>query len=233
MVLGHWQTKAKWLADVETNFIPSTILGLLALVLGFTFSMAVSRYDTRRDQIVKEANSIGTAYLRAELMPDQYPEQLKSLIKHYLEVRIQFHAVKDDLIKDEEIAAHTAKFQTEIWKLMVDISRTHNTPITALTVAAMNEMFDAGSERTFASKNRIPELVFLLLFLVAGIGVASMGFMESVRNEKPFFNVVVLSVLFALVIGLILDIDRPQKGFIQTNQLPLLELRESLNQESR
>jgi hypothetical protein len=226
--LGRWEKKVAWMTGEESNFTPSTILGLLALVLGFTFSMAVARFDSRRTLVVQEANAIGTAYLRSDLLPDNSPQILKPLIKNYLDVRIQFHGIKGDRNRASEVALRTEELQGKIWELVMQTSRSHNNPLMAITVAAMNDMFDASSERTYASTNRIPELVYFLLFLVAGIGVASLGFMEGLRKDRSLFNVVVLSILFALVIGAILDIDRPQRGFIQNNQLPLLELRDSL-----
>ncbi len=225
---GRFLNKKYGSQDDASNFIPSTILGLLALVLGFTFSMAVSRFDSRRNMILQEANAIGTAVLRVDFMPKEFQVPLRDLFKDYIQVRIDYHRIRGDEQRAREIHQRTSDLQGKIWAHLRSITEKNKDPITALMVNATNEVFDVSSEREQSSKNRIPELVYFLLFFICFAGIGSLGYLGGRKNENNIFNVSVLTILFALVMGLIMDIDRPQRGLIQTNQEPLIQLQQSL-----
>ncbi|WP_220128814.1 hypothetical protein [Bdellovibrio sp. KM01] len=224
--IGNKRKSVKAPAD-GSNFVPTTILGLMALVLGFTFSMAVSRFDQRKNALVQEANAIGTAYLRAQLLPPQFGNNLQSLLKEYVDVRISFHQTKADRLKQNEVDERTSRLQDQIWKSLIPLTSQHKDPIVALTVASVNDVFDRTSERKSTSLNRIPELVYFILISIGVFGVFSMGYVDGRSKNGTVFNIIVLSFLFSLVISLVLDIDRPQRGLIQNDQRPLLELKES------
>lgn len=225
---GRFHRRLKDADEDSTNFAPTTILGLMALVLGFTFSMSVAHYENRRNLVIQEANAIGTAYLRADLLPQAAKEKVKILLKQYVDLRIEFNNFKADQKSIDELKMKTRMVQSDIWNTLMPLTEKFRDPIMALSVNAMNTVFDSESERTSATEHRIPELVYILLYLIGAIGVGSLGYLEGLRGNKSLFNIFALSVLFSLVIGLIMDIDRPRRGLIKTDQQAMIQLKESL-----
>ncbi|WP_374077649.1 hypothetical protein [Bdellovibrio bacteriovorus] len=210
--------------NVINEILPTSILGLLALLLGFTFSMSISRFDNRKHLVLKEANSIGTAYLRTDLLPSPQREQVKTLLQEYTAHRLTFF---------QNIRTNTADYQkksqdlqTQIWKTAVDVSGSLQGPVTSLVIQSLNDVIDTDGERVFATYDHVPEVVYYVIMLITLLGVGSLSYVVGAKGQRmlaPLF----LSVLFALVIGLIQDLDRPGRGMIQIGEESLIQLQQS------
>lgn len=136
--------------------IQGAVLGLLSLLLAFTFAMAVDRYDTRRGLVLKEANAIGTTYLRASLLPDTHQAPVKDLLRHYVDTRLTYWPVVDDPAKRAEGIRLIRDIQTQLWKHATESAKEAPTDITATFIESLNQTIDTNAERIAAMRAEIP-----------------------------------------------------------------------------
>ena len=203
------------------------MLGLLALLLGFTFSMAVSRYDTRRSLVLKEANAIGTAWLRAGLLPEAQRARVKELLRRYLDVRLKYEALSRDPGQFAEGRRLSTQLQNELWQ-HAEVAAALPNPVTATFVTALNEVIDTDAERIAAARNQIPTGVWGLLIIVAGFGCFTTSYGSGAHGARSMFTNLFLPGLIAIVITLIFDLTHARQGIIGISQHPLIELQGSI-----
>ncbi|MFM2004902.1 MAG: hypothetical protein RLZZ09_557 [Pseudomonadota bacterium] len=208
--------------------LQASVLGLLALLLGFSFSMAVDRYDQRRDLVVSEANSIGTTYLRAALLPDKERQAIRGLLHQYIGKRLEFYDA--DRNADQIAAAERqgAAIQQAMWAHTLNAGKLYNTPLTAAFVTALNETFDRDTEQLAAMRNYVPAPVWVLLIFVAFCGVGITGYDAGASGKRMWFNQTLLPLLIATVITILVDLDSPRRGLVGISQESLIELEHNL-----
>jgi hypothetical protein len=193
----------------DFNIVRNAALTLLALIIGFSFSMAVSRYDQRKNY-EEEANAIGTEYARADLLPAEDAAGVRSLLKGYIDQRILFYLARDQL-QISQIDADTAKLQGDLWSTIAHAAASHPTPVVALAAAGMNDVLNSQGYTQAAWWNRIPSAAWGLMGLIAISCNLLIGYGEH-RTRT-----LVLSILPAIVsisFFLIADIDSPRGGVI-------------------
>jgi ABC-type multidrug transport system fused ATPase/permease subunit len=215
-------------ASDETQVLATALL-LLALLLGFTFSMALSRYDTRRDEIVKEANDIGTAWLRAGLAGNPAGTALQARLADYAATRVNradaHDEADDDRAADREMRRKGAQLRREIWSLAAAATLPdRSTAQSAALIAAVNAVLDRATTREAAIDARVPSQVILLLIGYATIAALLLGYVLGAFGSHHRLATTVLFVLLATTIMLIMDLDRPQDGAIRVSQQPMLDL---------
>lgn len=186
-------------------------LTLLGLIIGFSFSMAVSRYDLRKNYEEAEANAIGTEYLRADLLPPAVGTRVRGLLASYLEQRILFFQVRDRH-RLEEINAKTITLQNELWLAVAQFGAAQPTPVSALVLSGMNDVLNSQGYTQAALWNRIPIGAWVLLFLVSIACNILIGFSERHSERVALF---VLPTIVAIALFLIADIDSPRGGVIR------------------
>jgi hypothetical protein len=213
--------------------VQGATLGLLALLLGFTFAMAVNRYETKRDLVLKEANAIGTTFLRAGLLPEASRAPVKELLLRYLDMRIQYYYLAGDREKLLEGIRRSTEIENALWGHVETAAVEAPTPITATFILSLNEMIDTDAERIATFYNRIPLGVWLLLYIVAGFGCFTTGYTGGTRGARSAFNSALVPMLIAVVILLIFDLMHARQGIIGISQQPLSDLRASLSNTSR
>lgn len=153
------------------------ILGLLGLLLGFTFAMSLSRYDLRKNLVTQEANAIGTAFLRAQLLPEPEKQEVADLLRKYVNIRIDFFQTGVDQLRLDQIDGETNKLQDEIWlRLSSAIARDDRPVTTGLFQQSLNEAFDLQVDRLAAMENHVPESVLILLVLIALLDAFCIGY---------------------------------------------------------
>jgi hypothetical protein len=208
--------------------IQGAVLGLLGLLLGFTFALAANRYDARRELVLQEANSIGTTYLRASLLSDAHKTGVEALLATYVDARIDFYRAGEDdaLVAAAEKAA--ARIQGELWKHAVAAGRESPTPVVTSFIVSLNETIDLDAARLHALRTHVPGAVWLLVLAVATGGCFAAGYGGGAGGARSIFADVALPILIAVVITLIADIDRPRGGLIGSDQRPLYDLKASL-----
>ena len=209
-----------------TGSIQASILGLLALLLGFTFSMSMQRYDNRSMALIDEANTIGTAQLRAQLLPEQFREEAGSLLQQYTRLRVEIGQL--DLTKARERNAYNVKIvdlQNRLWSLAVAATEVDPRPVTTGTfVTSLNDVIDSQGKRNALLQMQVPEVVLLLLFVVFISSGGIMGYSAGLSGTRMFAPIALVSTLIALIVFIIVDLDRPKRGLILVNQGPMVEL---------
>ena len=208
--------------------IQGAVLGLLGLLLGFTFAMAVQRYDTRRGLVLQEANAIGTTYLRASLLPDAHQAPVKDLLRNYLDLRLKYGPLAGDPAKLAEGMRLFRDNQTELWKHATEAAKEAPNDITATFIEALNQTIDTDAERIAALRANIPSGVWLLLVMVAAFGCVTTSYGAGADGARSQLGSVFFPLLITVVIVLIFDISHSRGGLIQISQEPLIDLQQSI-----
>ncbi len=201
-------------------------LGLLAFMLAFTFGLAATRFEDRTKIVGEEANTIGTTYLRAELLPEPYQSQIRGLLRDYVDVRLEaIQRGKLDLS-----LARSNELQGKLWSLAVANAALDTKSIpSGLFIEALNEMIDIHSRRVFVGvRNRIPGVIWLTLYLISMLAMGGMGYQEGLASAYRTLVAPGLVLTFSLVMVLIADLDRPQEGFMRVSQQAMLDLKASV-----
>jgi hypothetical protein len=223
--------------DVETERaygvstgVKASIFGLVALILGFTYSMTSSGFDDRQRLVLDEANSIGTCYLRAGLLSDGSAGAVRGALRRYMDLRIQLF---DQGLDPEAYRRNSAAMDVQLdalWK-SVEASARGEPDLTrnSLIVPAANAVIDLSSTRAWSVRNHVPPTVILLLGIcMVASGILSGHSFGQVHRPSTYLWVV-QNLLFALVLYVVLDFDRPRRGLIRVDEQPLIEQRNSMN----
>lgn len=213
----------------EEGYLVSAALGLLALLLGFTFSLALDRYETRRNLVVVEANALGTAWLRADLLPDAPRAAIRDSLAAYADTRLAMAAAGEDRVRVAATEVRTARYQQVSWRLAVGAAgQLEDAPYGAALLASLNDVYDATSARHAALRTRIPGEVALVLGLYALIAAGILGYTTARGRLRHRAATTALLGLLAMTIGLIVDLDRPRSGAITVDQSPMEDVRATM-----
>ncbi len=227
--IGAWLRK--WMGNPgednrdDFKFVVGGTLTLLGLIIGFTFSMAVERYNQRKNLEQQEANAIGTEYDRADLLPPTDTAKVRALLKSYLDQRISSYTLRDEQ-RSRQIVAQTSRLQTEMWSAVSKSAAAQPSPLTALNVAGMNEVLDRQGDAQAARWNRIPVAAWALLILMSIFCNLLMGYGVLQRSRFVFL---VLPIALSISLFLIAEIDSPGRGIIRVQPQNLESLSESLH----
>jgi hypothetical protein len=214
----------------QTNSVLASMLGLLALLLGFTFSLALQRYEDRSQAVVGESNAIGTAYLRARLLPIELRSEMQSQLRQYLSVRIrEGRADPGDTAERASMARQTNMIAAQLWDQAVRAVEIDGRPATTgLFIQSLNELFDASDKRQSAFDRHVPEIVLFIMFATFIMTTATLGYASGVSGHRVTLAAFTLVMLITFVVYLIIDLDRPKRGFIQVSQEILLNLQRTI-----
>ena len=214
--------------DVREDFgvILAATLTLLGLIIGFSFAMAMSRYDQRKNYEAAEANAIGTEYVRADLLSAPDAAKVRALLRNYLDQRVLFYMARDEQ-QIRQINASTAQLQTELWSAVLAPAAAQPTPTVALAVSGMNDVLNSQAYAQAAWWNRIPIAAWVLMAAVAIFCNVLVGYgAQNVKAEGILL--LILPVVVTIAFFLIADIDSPRGGVIRVNPQNLASLVESL-----
>jgi hypothetical protein len=216
-------------AHAGAGVVDGAVFALLGLLIAFTFSGATSRFDERRKLIVEEANAIGTAYLRIDLLPAAAQGDLRESFRRYLDARLAaYRAVPDvDAVKAE--LARATGLQQEIWTKAVAAS-TGSQPATMLLLPALNEMIDITTTRTMAAQTHPPLILFVLLFALALLGALLAGHAMAGAKVRDWVHMATFALALSGAVYVILDTEFPRLGLIRVDAFDrvLVELRQSM-----
>jgi hypothetical protein len=211
------------------GIIQGALVGLVALLLAFGLSMAVGRYQSRRDALVLETNAIGTTYLRAQTLSEPMRSDSLALLKRYADARIALSESVPDSAKFRAASRTSVGIQNRLWALA---GRALNeAPIASaprLYVETLNEMIDAHTTRVAALDNRIPAPVLWLQILASAVALGVLG-MYLASHERGVLMALLAAGLVTIMLLVIVDLDRPHRGLITIPDGPLVALRESMN----
>lgn len=224
------QTAADDSSKAHVNALQGALLGLLALLLGFTFAMAVSRFDTRKGLVLAEANAIGTTYLRARLLPEPYRQELTRLLRSYVDTRLAFYDAGVNPSRIAAANASTESLQEELWRAAIPLAQQDPRAVpTGLFIQSLNDVIDLHEKRVGALENHVPEPVLHLLFGVAAVALGFIGHGCGLSGTRRIASTTIVSALVVLVIAVIIDLDRPRRGLIKVSQDSMVKLKATLN----
>jgi len=209
----------------DMDLVISSSLTMLALIIGFSFSMAVNRYDQRKNYEEEEANAIGTEYVRADLLPAAEAAKVKQLLVQYLDQRLLFYTTRD-ASRDSAITSETTRLQNEMWSAVQGAAKAQPTPVSALAVAGMNDVLNRQGYTQAAYWNRIPTGAWTLMFALAICCSMLIGYGSHKRDAKLY---VIMPFLVSIAFFLIADIDSPRRGVIRVAPQNLISLSQSLH----
>jgi hypothetical protein len=197
--------------DFDT--IQTASLTLLAVIIGFSFSMAVTRYDQRKNYEEAEANAIGTEYLRADLLQAEDAARVRDLLKQYLDLRIAFYET-GDRSKIKQIEADTAALQAKLWSVVLRAAHAQPTAVTALAVSGMNDVLNSQGYTQAAWWNRLPVAACALMVIIA---LACNGLIGYGERKGGVLTLAALPIIISISFLLIADIDSPRGGMIRVH----------------
>jgi hypothetical protein len=211
----------------DFNLISAATLTLLGLIIGFSFSMAISRYDQRKNYEEAEANAIGTEYVRADLLPGTEARKARALLGNYLDQRILFYKTRDDS-ELQRIDAATAQLQADLWSTVQAPAMAQPTPVIALAVSGMNDVLNSQGYTQAAWWNRIPSAAWGLMAAIAICSNFLVGYGVR-RSDTKARLFLFLPLVVAISFFLIADIDSPRSGIIRVRPQNLESLSQSLH----
>jgi hypothetical protein len=204
--------------------LEAATLTLLGLIVAFSFSMAISRYDQRKNYEAEEANAIGTEYARAGLLPLKDGGRIRGLLKDYLRQRIAFYETRDEAHL-QQINAVTNQLETDLWATIEGSAAAQPTPVVALTALGMNDVLNDRAYTQAAWWNRIPAAAWDLMICIAVLCNLLVGY-GAYRSGTHLFLVLPLALSVSFL--LISDLDAPRGGIIRIEPRNLISLAESL-----
>lgn len=209
--------------EAEHGYVLSGVMGLLALLVAFTFGMALDRHDTRRDFVVAEANAIGTADMRVRLLDPDAAARLTALYRTYADLRVRYgHALEADKVAlRAQSEALRQRIQAEALAALQPI---RTTPLAATVTQAVNDSLDVGVAREAALAARLPASVLWALVVYALVAAGVMGWALAGGRGPHRVPTSLLFLLLTLSLGVILDLDQPQGGAIRVSQAPMERL---------
>jgi hypothetical protein len=214
-------------APSHVGTIVAGLLGMLAFLLAFTFNMAASQYEKRKTSVVIEANNIGTAYLRTDLIDEKNGNEIKRLLREYVNLRLD---VVDQKIDLEKALKKSNEIHSLLWKQTSSLALSSPSVNTSLLVQSINEVIDQHEIRVAnALYNRIPDSVWLSLLFITFFTMVTMGIQMGLTGKRRLVVTIPLSLSFAILVTLIIDLNRPQQGLIKVSQQSMINVKNSMN----
>jgi hypothetical protein len=228
--IGRWLRLRSARGDNRTDdegYLLSAALALLGLLIAFTFSLALNRYDSRRILVVKEANAISTVWLRAGLIEGDGGTGLQQSVARYADLRMRLPQSPDEDAATR-IDADSARLQLHLWQAMKVQLPSMPAPVAAPLIPAMNDMFDAAAARKAERQAHIPSHVIAILMLSAAMSAAIIGYVLGNTGRSHRTVTTIVFALLTLALLMTLDLDRPWGGAIKVSQEPMIDMRASL-----
>jgi hypothetical protein len=209
--------------------VEGAVFGLMGLMIAFTFSGAAGRFETRRQLIVEEANAIGTAYLRLDLLPAEAQPKLREQFRRYVDERLEVYRKLPDVVAAREALARSIALQGEIWAAAVDAVR-GSPQATMLLLPAINAMIDITTTRTVALQTHPPTVIYGMLGLIALACALLAGHGMAGARSRSWVHVLGFAAILTLTVYVILDLEHPRVGLIRIDAVDqvLVDVRQSM-----
>lgn len=234
--LAGWKMRLRHAEDLsprsksEEGYVVSSVMGLLALLVGFTFALAIDRYDTRRKLVLEESNAIGTTYLRTQLLEDPHRTRISGLLISYAENRIDLARSRTDEARRQDLQTSN-RIVGQLWAATVAAFPTiRDQPLSSAYIGSMNEVIDLDAARQQSRRSHVPLEVFIMLVAYQLIAAGVLGYVLAGRRGRATASL--LLILFGGSLILIIDLDRPNSGGIIEDQRPMELLLQTMKARS-
>jgi hypothetical protein len=209
--------------------VVASILGIMGLLLGFTMSMSVSRYDGRRRLVVEEANAIETAYLRAQALPPSESAELQELIRQYTKVRLSVSQAALDPQKLKQGKEEGARLESQLWSRAAALAQKDPQSVPAgLMMESLNNVFGLENSRWVSFVAHVPEGVLYVNALMGLVSALLVGYDFGITGHRNPLSEALLIISITVVMAVIIELDRPHSGIVRVSQQPLVELQQRL-----
>ena len=212
--------------------VEAAVFGLLGLLLAFTFSGAGARFEARRHLVAEEANAVGTAYLRVDLLPTDVQPEMRQLFRRYLDTRLETYRDSKDLVAVEAKLAEAAALQGQIWAAAVSACSRPETAghVSMLLLPALNQMIDITTTRDVAVKTHPPVVIYLLLAGLSLVSAMLVGYVTCGTRVRSWLYMLIIAVAMSVTLYVILDLEFPRRGLIRVDAVDqtLIDLRASM-----
>jgi hypothetical protein len=217
-----WQDRMPGEQEGPNDVLVGALLALLAFLLAVTMGMAADRFDTRRGIVLSEANAIETTFLRADYLPAPAAAEMKGLLRQYAPLRVATNdpaRIQANLQRSEELLR-------EMWAIQAGVTAAgHDSDLIASFGESLNELNELAKARVIAALYaRVPDTVVVLLLVGSALALAMLGYSAGLRKRRSVLSALVLVVASGIVLMLVIDLDRPQDGFVTVSQRPLLDV---------
>lgn len=215
--------------DEPATVIQNAAFTITGLLLGFSFALALGRDSNRRLAYIQETNAIESAYMRASLLDDSSAKYVRDGLRRYVAYRIDFARADADPARRGIDENESRKIQTDLWNVGSAAERRdpHSTAV-PLFLTAMTDTIGLSTQQNTILTSHIPDIVMIALVLIALVAAGMMGFVFERAGKKDTAPRILYAVVFALAIGLVFDLDRPQRGFVRINLAPMIALQERM-----
>lgn len=226
--LGNQRQQATEYVDegrsTQAGIVLGALLTVASLMLAFTFSMAGNQFNARRELVIEEINAIGTAFLRAEQLPEPQRSTSRRLWVAYVDGR-------DTLFKDSDPIALSKALERQnmLWNEVLELSREQRDPIQSIYVQALNEVIDLHTKRVNVEDwMRLPDMIIVVLVVLSTATMLLTGYLLGLRQNRYGLPTAMMIFIYATVYLIVIDLDRPRRGMFTINQQPMVELHTSM-----
>ncbi|MBD9598242.1 hypothetical protein IB252_00140 [Pseudomonas sp. PDM10] len=229
----HHRTHSNDSTRSHLSVLQTALLGLLALLLGFNFAMATSRFEARQTLIQDEVTVIGSTYLRAKLLPSDLRGKMSAMLKDYVSARIEFMRAGTDekLLKAASESSRT--IEDQLWNLAAAAeAQGEATAAMNLVIQALTDVYNVNEKRRAEQDDHVPATVINLLFVVAIGALGFIAYSYGLGHRRRHGSTAIFAILIAMVFTITLDLDQPRSGFIRVGEESMLRLQEDLNRMS-
>ncbi len=214
------------------NALQAAVLGLLALLLGFNFAMAASRFEARKNLLQEEINSIHDTYLQSKLLPPPYQQQFAPILRDYVKSRIKFVRAGVDITLLDEVREERSRIEGQLWGLTgAMVNEGKSGVVGQQFIESLRATVKVTANRRNALENHVPEVVIHLLFIVAVVALGFIGYGAGLTRRRRHRSTAVVAVLIALVLTIILDLDQLRSGLIQIGDQGITRLQTIIEQD--
>lgn len=235
--IGYWiglKAKVEMTQPMKAQIstIQTAILTIFTFLLGFTFAMALSRFDNRKQMVVKESNAIETAVLRSKLLPENQRARMNEIFKKYVNVEFSITSRANIPLKERQaLKLEARRLQTMMWDEA--FAATEENPLSVpagLFATSINQLIDIKTERDIAISNHVPEIVLLGLLLFAALAIGILGYGNGLAATHARYPAIILCLVITISFILIIDLDRPNRGLTKVSQESMIDLMTVINQ---
>jgi hypothetical protein len=227
----HGETE---LSRSAATALKGSIFGLVALLLGFSFSATTARYDLRQRLVLDQANAVGTCHLRAGLLEESSGDRIRASLRRYIRAHLDYVAVGSDRAAAARAAQEIDRILPDLWAAVEEANRKSPDAVrNSLIIPAANEVIDLSSTRNWASRNHLPTPVLVLLLASVLVSGLLLGHSSGQSGRRHVGLWLATNLILALVMYVVLDFDRPRRGLIRVDQTPLVELESAIQEPPR
>lgn len=224
---GRWRhARAAEEKEQPVGSMVAAILGLLAFMLAFTFSFAATRFESRREAVLEEANAIGTTFLRAGFLPQPQRDEVQRLLREYVDIRLA--TVRDGNVA--EGIKQSERIQSRLWTQATQAVESNQRPVAVgQFIQSLNDVIDVHAKRVLVGlRSRVPTIIWGAMLSLAFVGIGSMGYQAGLSATRRSPAMVLLALAFALVLFLIADLDQSQSGLLRVSQAAIGDVQRSM-----